>query len=106
MLLHNFIIDERSPDDTEDSQFFRNFDINMNPVQDELSLQTGELPRAIVSDNNEPRGRRSTLEEQEYRKVGEEIRLGLTAKLAAADMRRPLQHGMRYNDQGNIFTMY
>ena len=95
MLLHNFIVDHRGGPDTEDAAFFRDFNINMDDTQGELFRQTGEIPRAVVADNNEPRrmGRRS-LADNEMRSKGLEVRHRLTVKLAAHDMARPMQHDM------------
>ena len=105
MLLHNFIVDHRQTGDTEDNRFFSNFDIQMDTVQSEVTRQTGEFPRALVTDNNEPaRIGRPTVLESELRQKGEEIRLRLLVKLAASNMRRPMQCDMEYNDYGNIYT--
>jgi hypothetical protein len=49
-------------DDEVDRVYFHNFTIDANyPVQQELTSYTSELPRPLVSDNNELRsvGRRS-----------------------------------------------
>ena len=103
MLLHNHIIDRREGDDTEDARFFREFRIEMDRTQQEISRQAGEVPRAVVADNNEPRRcGRPSIDEAEQRALGAAIRNRLTVKLAANDMRRPLQHDMRYNQHGNI----
>ena len=105
MLLHNYIIDEREAGDTEDAQFFRDFNVEMDSVQQEITRQSGELPRALVTDNNEPRRRgRPTLEEAELKEKGEEVRHRLLIRLAAENMRRPMQYNMEYNDYGNIYT--
>ena len=76
----------------------------MDDTQGELFRQTGEIPRAVVTDNNEPRrmGRRS-LADNEMRSKGLEVRHRLTVKLAAHDMARPMQHDMQYNTHGNIY---
>ena len=102
MLLHNHIIDMRQGDDTEDALYFREFNVSMDAIQQELTRRSGEIPRAVVADNNEParRGRR-TLEEIEERELGTAMRHRLTVKLASNDMRRPLQHDMEYNQHGN-----
>ena len=105
MLLHNFIIDQREGTDTEDSHFFGNFNVEMDAVQQEITNQSGEMPLALVSDNNEPRRQgRPTIEETEMREMGEEIRLQLMIKLAAHDMRRPMKYDMEYNDYGHVYT--
>jgi DDE superfamily endonuclease len=106
MLLHNFIIDcrENLLQDQDDDSYFQHFEIEMDTIQRELTRQTGELPRAIVTDNNEPRiGGRPTLEEAEMRRLGQEVRQRLTVKLASKAMRHPLQHDMHYNSQGHIY---
>lgn len=103
MLLHNYIVDERDEDDTEDSRYFREFNVRMDEAQDELYNATREVPDALVTDNNEPRPKsRPTQEEANMRQQGEHVRTLLTTKLASANMRRPLQHNMRYNKHGNI----
>ena len=77
--------------------------LTMDAVQDELFRQTGEMPRAVVTDNNEPRQRgRVGLEEEKQRVLGEAIRHRLTVKLAANDLKRPMHHDMHYNRHGNI----
>lgn len=102
MLLQNFIIDNGTVS-TEEKSFFSGFDIEMDAIQTELTRQTGEMPRALVTNNNEPgrRGRRTTLED-ELRQKGEDARHRMTLRLAAADLRRPLQHDMHHNAHGNI----
>jgi hypothetical protein len=106
MLLHNYIIDSREAyERAEDSSYFQQFAISMDAIQQQrLILQTGEIPRAIVVDNNEPRvaGRRSR-EENDSRLRGVKIRHRLTVKLASHNLRRPLQHDMQYNDYGHVY---
>ena len=103
MLLHNYIVDTRQGNDTEDARFFRDFNVRMDHVQRNLSRITGEIPAAVVTDNNEPRRRgRRTLEEAEASHLGDDIRLRLTVKLASRNIRRPLQHDMEYNSHGNM----
>jgi hypothetical protein len=102
MLLHNYIIDAREGE--KDTDYFRDFDIAMDPLQLQLTRQSGKIPRAIVADNNEPRrGRRRRVDEEELRDRGEELRRQLTGRLAANDIRRPLQHDMHYNSHGHIY---
>ena len=87
MLLQNFIIDNRdSPE--EDMSYFRNFSVNMDSIQAALTQLTGEMPRAVVTDNNEPgrRGRRSKHEE-EMRMKGVGVRSRLTVKLATHELK-------------------
>ena len=105
MLLHNFIVEMRQPRDSEDARFFQDFNIEMDLVQRELTRQTGEMPLPAVTDNNEPgsRGRRSA-EDNAMRQAGIKIRQRLTVKLAAGEMKRPMQHhDMEYNKHGNIY---
>ena len=72
--------------------------------QQEITWLTGETPRAVVTDNNEPRapGRRS-VDDLFLAEKGEQIRSMLTAKLAANNMLRPMQHDMHYNEYGNVY---
>lgn len=92
MLLHNYIVDQRQGTDTEDARFFKDFDIQMDDHQVEVTRQSGEMPLALVTDNNEGRpSGRPTVEEREMRQLGNEIRLNLVVKLAAHEMRRPMQ---------------
>jgi hypothetical protein len=103
MLLHNFIVDNRC-DRAEDHCFFQNFNVTMDAVQVELTRQSGEMPRAIVSNNNEPRGPgRPTADEENLRQHGNQVRNRLTVKLATKGLTRPMQHDMKYNDHGNIY---
>ena len=89
MLLHNFIIDSRECE--EDSSYFRDFNIRMDSLQQQLTEQTGEMPRPVVTNNNEPRTRGGpSLDDIEMRRVGGLVRHRLTVKLASNDMRRPL----------------
>jgi DDE superfamily endonuclease len=103
MLLHNFIIDRRENIGLDDN-FFEQFDIPVDSLQDHLTEQTGEVPQAIATDNNEPRppGRHST-EEIKERELGVIIRERLTVKLAARGMSRPLEHNMHYNSHGHVY---
>jgi DDE superfamily endonuclease len=101
MLFHNFILDhERS-----DPSYFQDFaGVPMDNMQLQVTEKTGEIPRAIVTDNNElnPGGRPSA-EEIDMRFVAEEIRHRMTLKFATHDLRRPLHHDMHYNANGNIY---
>jgi hypothetical protein len=105
MLLHNFILSLRDVDDQRaDIGYFRDFDVTMDSVQQALTNQTGEMPRAVVTDNNEPRPRgRPTMDDVDLRRHGQEVRHRLTVQLAAHDLRRPMQHDMRYNSHGHIY---
>ena len=65
---------------------------------------TGEIPRPLVSDNNEQSvGGQHSREEQDHREKGKAIRHRLTVKLAINDLKRPLQYDMHYNDLGHIY---
>lgn len=75
MLLHNFIVDAREAEDREDDRFFQNFTVNMDSIQERLTVQTGEMPRPVATDNNEPSsGGRPALGEAEQRKKGMALR--------------------------------
>ena len=78
MLLHNFTIDERhgQPHNDFDSQCFQNFRINTGlESQRRQTASSGEVPRALVTDNNEPRPpRRLNDEERDRRLAGERVR--------------------------------
>jgi hypothetical protein len=100
MLLHNFILDH----DREDVHFFRDFNISMDRTQQVIYRKTGEVPRPLVSDNNEPRTACQLMkDDRELQTLGEMIRHRLTVKLASRDLGRPLQHHMEYNSYGHIF---
>jgi hypothetical protein len=104
MLLHNFIIDCKEAADKYDAEYFETFDVAMDSIQREITRQTGEIPRAIVTDNNEPRTRgRPSVNNLEFREQGAEIRHQLTIRLASCEMKHPLQHDMHYNSQGHMF---
>lgn len=86
MLVHNFIVDYRQGNTTEDSDMFNTFNHDAeDTLQQELTRTTGEIPQANVTDNNEPRptGRRSK-DEEASRQEGLKIREQLTVKLALA----------------------
>jgi hypothetical protein len=106
MLLQNFLIDHKdSISAREDSVYFQQFEVNsQEAIQLEITRQSGERPRALVTDNNEPHPpRRPTrLEEEEWRH-GLNVRDRLTVKLAAHDLKRPLQQNMKYNSYGHIY---
>jgi DDE superfamily endonuclease len=100
MLLHNFILDN----ERDDARFFQEFSIQMDDIQNELTRQTGEIPRALVSDNNETNtGGRPSLTDRESRRMGDAVRHRLTVRLAIHDLQRPLQHDMHYNSHGHIY---
>jgi DDE superfamily endonuclease len=103
MLLHNFIIESRD-NLSFDQAYFEEFDIPADIIQDHITQQTGEVPQAIATDNNEPRlGGRRTSQEIIQRELGIRIRERLTVKLAVHNMRRPLEHDMHYNSHGHIY---
>ena len=101
MLLHNFIVDHR---EENEETYFRNFAVSMNSTQQELTRQTGEMPRAVVTDNNEPARRgRPTASEDRLAKLGNDVRNQLMIKLATHGLKRPLQADMKYNSYGHIY---
>jgi DDE superfamily endonuclease len=103
MLLHNFIVDCRE-NISFDTSYFEDFDIPFDYVQDVLTEQTGEVPMAVATDNNEPRpGGRPTLEDVKLRELGISIRERLTVKLAVHELRRPMLHDMHFNSHGHIY---
>jgi hypothetical protein len=103
MLLHNYIIDQREEDDTEDADYCRNFQVNMDSMQCDLTRHSGEVARALTADNNaRKKAGRPSCEEAELRRLGHMVRQQLTVKLAASGIRRPLQHDMHYNSHGNV----
>ena len=103
ILLHNFIIDEREGFN-KDASYFQNFSISMDPIQQQITDQTNEIPRALVTDNNEPgQAGRHSIEEDALRLKGIEIRNRLTVKLAANGRRRPILHDMQYNAYGHVY---
>jgi len=110
MLLHNFIIDERhgNPHDDFDRNYFSNFRIDGNQQsQQRLTQATGEQPRALVTDNNEPRpaGRPSN-QDAEHRRQGQRIRNSNLLKLAHHNFQRPILSNMRLNAQGHVHMDY
>ena len=105
MLLHNFIIDCREGSfDNRDMSYFQQFDIAMDSLQQQLTQLSGEMPRALATDNNEPRtAGRHSLEQIDMTQLGDTVRSRLTVKLAVHEMRRPLQHDMHYNSHEHIY---
>lgn len=101
MLLHNFIIEMRD----EDIGYFKNFTLEVHSkVQEHLTTYTGEVPRPLVTDNDQPPPRgRPPPEEHEFRQLGNNIRHRLVVKLAAHKRSRPMEHDMEFNSQGNIY---
>ena len=106
MLLHNFIVDHRQGDDTEDRQFFRQFQIDMDQTQVQLTRITGEVPRVAITDNNGPRpAGRPTGEDNQMKEEGRILREYYTLQLQQMGMKRPLQNDMRRNSQGNVYLV-
>lgn len=102
MLPHNCTVDNRNGT-AEDNSHFSGFQIGNDEIQQAITCETGELPRALVTDNNEPgRPGRRTLEEEELRSMGALMRDQLMVKLSSNQMRRPLGNDMRHNSSGNI----
>lgn len=98
MLLHNYIIDCRQVDDHDDL-YFKDFCIRMDHIQQEVFRHTGEMPRALVTDNNEPYpGGRRSLDEHFTRQNGVEIRHQLTVSLSVNDKETKIggQHGVQF----------
>ena len=96
MLLHNFIIDERTEEQADnDKEYFRNFSVSDLPVfKDEQCI-------ASVSDNNasHPTGcppKQSEIEQQ-IREDGDSLREGLVISIASNSMQHPMETGMEYN---------
>lgn len=103
MSSQNFVIDNRESSE-KDTQHFKSFEIAMDETQQEITRQTGEMPRAVVTDNDEPRSAgRPTTEEALLREQGTQVRNDLTVKLSAYDLKRPLQHDMKCNSHGHIY---
>jgi hypothetical protein len=103
MLLHNVIVEDRECCEA-DVEYFRNFDIVMNGTQQALTRQSGEVPRALVIDNNEPRERGRPIQAViDARMQGQELRNRPTNALAVNNLKRPLQPEMHRNSQGHIY---
>jgi hypothetical protein len=77
----------------------------MDPIQQKVTRQSGEMPRPVVTDNNEPRSRgRPTVDKVQLRQEGMQIRHNLlTIRLAVNNLRRPLLHDMKVNSYGHIY---
>ena len=76
----------------------------MDETQQQITRVTGEIPRAVVTDNNEPNpGGRRSKDDNLLRVKGEDIRQRMTIKLSACDLDRPLQFDMHYNQNGNVY---
>ena len=107
MLLQNFIVDNRdgTAQDQYEQQYFRKFNMPTRTVlQTHLTETTGEVPRALVTDNNEPHpGGRPTINEKQLRQTGEQVRHSLMVQLSTHNHERPLQHEMHYNSCGHIY---
>jgi len=110
MLLHNFIVESRMssnrPD--EDEAHFRNFSTeSRSAAQLRLTAITNEAPRALVTDNNEPRptGRPSTCEKA-LMEHGKSLQNALMLSLAKGNLKRPMESGMKHNDEGHIYMTY
>jgi len=107
MLLQNFIIENRENGVLDDA-YFSNFKVDSSdPMQLAVTAETGEQPRALVTDNNEPRPPgRPTIADVELHRKGAKVRDRLTTTLAVHNMNRPLHNNMRYNKEGHIFMTY
>lgn len=104
MLLHNFILEFQEDSDRYDMSFVRDFDIEMDDLQRKITKATGEMPAALVTDNNEvKRGGRPRNEEVEERMIAENIRMTLILRLAENNMKRPSYTGMSANRHGHVY---
>eukprot|EP00980_Cylindrotheca_fusiformis_P003885 scaffold861_cov171-Cylindrotheca_fusiformis.AAC.1 len=111
MLLHNFIVDQRD----SESEYFRNFriEIDESVASPDDGNRTQEMMNSgdvsdlwpYVAGNGEvrPRGR-PTINEQEMRTMAQKIRDDLKLRLAASGLNRPMEHDMRFNMYGHIYT--
>jgi len=102
MLLHNFIVESRLSS-SEDDQLFRAFSTGIETAaQNNMTRLTGESPRALVTDNNEPRPLgRPTMTEKAMMEQGELLRNSIMLNLSArGDLRRPMERGMKCNKEG------
>ena len=93
MLLHNFIVEERELSDREtDCNFFENFNYDESNRNRNAH---GEVPDAIVTDNDEPKPKgRQDKRLEDLKKLGSKLRNTLATNLAAKNYVRPLQSGM------------
>ena len=65
-------------------EYFEQFHIPIDHIQDEITLLTGEVPVAIATDNNEPRtGGHPSLEDIKLRELGLVIKERLTVTMMA-----------------------
>jgi len=110
MLLHNFIIESGWETDNVDEEqaYFRNFTTESDSsAQLRLTSLTQEPPRALVTDNNEPKPvGRPTISESQMLAEGESLRNTLMLNLAKEKLTRPTESGMKYNEQGHIYVEY
>jgi len=105
MLLHNFIVESMMSEDWDEEEFFWNFATKSNTASHLwLTRLTNETPRALVTNTNEPgpAGRVSNSKKQ-LQEEGEKICNNLTLSMARGNLKRPLEQGMKYNDQGLIY---
>lgn len=101
MSLQNFIIEQRESR-LCDSECW-DFTVKMDSSQEQLTRQTGEMPRALASDNDEPHiGGCRSVQGEELRPLGSAVRHRLTIKLACDDMEHPMPHDMECNSHGHI----
>ena len=98
----NFV-DRKEVEQNQDENI-RNFRVPDDSIQGQVTRVTGEIARPLVSDNNEPNpGGRPRQDDQELRDKGTEMRRKITSRLATMEMKRPLQHNMKYNQYGHIY---
>jgi len=88
-----------------DEQCFRQFTMELeSAAQRRMTALTGELPRALVSDNNEPKpAGRPSMTEKRMLEEGEILRNTLMLTLSKGNLKRPKESGMRCNDEGLTF---
>ena len=101
-LLHNFIIDQRDPeDDDAANRYFSSFS-HSNLRRD--NQRNEEVPVAMVTDNNarKPSGRPSNNDTLSKEK-GNNMRRSLCWSLESHGLKRPCQSGFKYNSYGMLY---
>ena len=94
MLLHNFIVNEREiTDKVSDTNFFENFQYNKSNRN--RDAHHGEIPDALVRDNDKPMPKgRQDKKLEELKKLGVDLRNTLARNLVQKNYVWPLQSGM------------
>jgi len=87
-----------------EEEFFRVFTTNMSSASQMWITQlTNEAPRALVTDNNEPRpAGRILMSEKRMQEEGRALCNTLMLSLARGKLAWPMERGMKHNDQGLI----